>query len=105
MKSFKHSLSHYVISRFSLAAVSVMLQCFLFYDAAAQDYGNTTAQEYGDAVYVYLNVFLVFDYNHTAIYSGLDSSGNGRVLQAYGTGYNTGDYSFSDYCLRDVCNG
>src|ERR1035441_4877614 len=101
MKSFKHPLSHYVISRYYVVAVSVLLQCFLFHDAVAQN-GNTTAQEYGDAVYVYLDLPWwalggTFNYNHTAIYGGLDNSDNGRVLQAYGSGYNTGDYSFSSY--------
>ena len=75
----------------------VMLQCFLSCDAVAQN-GNMTAQEYGDAVYVYLDVLWgILNYNHTAIYAGLDSSDNGRVLQAYGKGVTVGDYSFSDY--------
>ena len=102
MNSFKHLLLRGGIKRFSLAVVSIMLQCSFFHDAIAQDYGNTAAQEYGDAVYVYLNLPWYYlgslaNYNHTAIYAGLDSSGNGRVLQAYGSGFTTGEYSFYDY--------
>jgi hypothetical protein len=101
MKSFKHPLSHYVISRYYVVAVSVMLQCFLFCDAVAQN-GNTTAQEYGDAVYVLLDnpwyaLGSTLNYNHTAVFAGMDSTDNERVLQAYGTVTNTGEASFSEF--------
>ena len=68
-------------------------------------YGNLTRQEYGDAVYrqiahELLNFFGA-DYNHTAIYSGLNSSHFPRVLEAIGEGSSsggdtTGEISFSD---------
>ena len=51
----------------------------------AQDRGNTVSQEYGDAVYRELEGlagFLGYDYNHTAIFAGLDSGHNGKVMQA-----------------------
>ena len=95
MKSFKHPLSHYVISRCYLVAISVMLQFFLFHEAIAQDRGNTSAQEYGDAVYRYLNI-AGYDYNHTAIFSGIDSVHEGKVRQALGAGYTTFEGYFYD---------
>src|SRR6266550_8915768 len=58
----------------------------------AQDRGNTASQEYGDAVYRELEGlagFLGYDYNHTAIFAGLDSGHNGKVMQALGSGYRT----------------
>lgn len=60
--------------------------------ALAQDRGNTTNQEYGDAVYRVLEGiagFLGYDYNHAAVFAGLDSNEDGRVLQALGSGYVT----------------
>ena len=69
----------------------------------AQDRGNTTAQEYGDAVYRQLDPSASFgyDYNHTAIFAGLDGGNNGNVLQALGSGYVTHEeyfnYAFKNY--------
>jgi hypothetical protein len=64
----------------------------------ALDRGNTTAQEYGDAVYRELEGvagFLGYDYNHTAIFAGFDNGHNGRVLQALGSGYVTHEEYFN----------
>jgi phosphodiesterase/alkaline phosphatase D-like protein len=68
----------------------------------AQDRGNTTAQEYGDAVYRQLDPSASFgyDYNHTAIFAGLDSGNNGNVLQALGSGYVTHEEYFN-YAFRN----
>lgn len=61
--------------------------------ARAQDRGNTTNQEYGDAVYRVLAEgiagFFGYNYNHTAVFAGLDSNEDGRVLQALGPDYFT----------------
>jgi hypothetical protein len=75
-----------------LAVLVVMVQAL-----SAQDRGNLTAQEYGDPVYRELGGFagfLGYNYNHTAIFSGLDSNHNGRVRQALGSGYTTHEASF-----------
>lgn len=70
----------------------------------ALDRGNTTAQEYGDAVYRELEGiagFLGYDYNHTGVFAGFDSGHNGKVLQALGSGYVTHEeyfnYAFKNY--------
>src|SRR6266511_1005367 len=63
----------------------------------AQDRGNTASQEYGDSVYKNLEGlagFLGYDYNHTAIFAGVDSAHNGKVMQAFGSGYVTHEGSF-----------
>lgn len=61
----------------------------------SQDYGNTSGQEYGDPVYRKLITTGVPDYNHTGIYSGINSSHYDRVRQALGTGYTTHETYFS----------
>jgi len=69
----------------------------------AQNRGNTSAQEYGDPVYRVLEGtagFLGYNYNHTAIHAGLNSSGSGRVMQALGEGYTTHETSFSSAFIR-----
>lgn len=81
-------------------AVGVAFACACLANAGAQDVGNTTAQEYGDAVYVYLEDVwseIGYNYNHTAIFAGLDSNNNGRVLQAYGSGTTTMETNFYDF--------
>jgi hypothetical protein len=70
-----------------------------FQPAIAQDRGNTSAQEYGDAVYRELDGlagFAGYDYNHTAIFSGLDSVHEEKVRQALGSGTTTQEAYFSD---------
>ena len=57
--------------------------------AIAQDRGNVSAHEYGDAVYRTLQGYWGYDYNHTAIFSGLDTVHEGKVRQALGAGYTT----------------
>jgi len=53
--------------RIYLAAINAMLLFFLLNHAVAQDSGNTTAQEYGDAVFVYLDVLWgIFNYGSVA---------------------------------------
>jgi len=64
--------------------------------AIAQDRGNISAQEYGDAVYRTLQGYWGYDYNHTAIFSGLDSVHEEKVRQALGPGYTTEEVYFSD---------
>ncbi|MGD0061008.1 MAG: BACON domain-containing protein [Verrucomicrobiia bacterium] len=62
--------------------------------------GNTNAQEYGDAVYVYLEDVwseIGYNYNHTAIFAGLDSNNNARVLQAFGSGTTTMETNLYDF--------
>ena len=65
-----------------------------------QDYGNTTGQEYGDPVYRILD-FYGYNYNHTGIYSGINSGHNKRVRQALGSDYTTHEAylstDFTDY--------
>ena len=74
---------------------------------AAQDRGNTTTQEYGDAVYRELEGvagFLGYDYNHTGVFAGLDSGHNGKVLQALGSGYVTHEaYFYTDFTSYGSC--
>ena len=96
------SMSKYQ-SRFRLAveracslAAGVAFACACLVNASAQDVGNTNAQEYGDAVYVYLDVFFIYNYNHTAVFAGLDTNHNGQVLQAYGPETTTMQTNFAD---------
>jgi hypothetical protein len=78
--------------------------CLLFllvggiHPVSAQDQGNTSAQEYGDAVYRTLGGIAGFvaNYNHTAIFSGLNSGHNGRVRQALGAGTTTAEVYFAN---------
>jgi len=63
-------------------------------EVLAQDRGNTSAQEYGDAVYRKLEGFWTVNYNHAAIFSGLNGSHSGRVTQALGSGSTTHETSF-----------
>ncbi len=65
---------------------------------AAQDRGNTTAQEYGDAVYRQLDPSASFgyDYNHTAVFAGVDNGHNPKVMQALGSREVTKEVSFND---------
>jgi uncharacterized repeat protein (TIGR02543 family) len=52
------------------------------------DYGNRTAQEYGDAVYRFYDFIdiagLRYDYNHTGVYRGMNQSGQHRVFESVG---------------------
>ncbi|MCX6927903.1 MAG: hypothetical protein NT154_32545 [Verrucomicrobia bacterium] len=63
--------------------------------ARAQDRGNTTAQEYGDAVYRALDV-LGYNHNHAAVFAGLDSDDEGKVMEALGSGSTTHEAYFYD---------
>ena len=96
MKPLNYVLSATAVQRM-LGLVALALG--LLQPLIAQDRGNTTAQEYGDAVYRSYEPFsfpgLSYDYNHTGIFAGLDSSHNGRVLQAYGPGTTTEEVSLS----------
>jgi formylglycine-generating enzyme required for sulfatase activity len=52
---------------------------------AISDYGNTIAQEYGDAVYCYLGLIpeiLGADYNHAGIFAGIDSADSEWVIES-----------------------
>ena len=67
--------------------------------ARAQDRGNTSAQEYGDAVYRELDGlagFLGYNYNHAAVFAGLDSVHEGKVMEALGSGTTTHEAYFYD---------
>ena len=73
--TFYHLAAHYFLH--------MSLLCFFllgegFQTVAAQDRGNTSAQEYGDPVYRELGGLagFIYDYNHTAIFSGLDNYHN-----------------------------
>ena len=87
------------LRRLFVCFVFILILCGETFSLIAQDRGNTTAQEYGDAVYRELEGiagFLGYDYNHTAVFAGFDSSGNGKVLQALGSGYVTHEADFYD---------
>lgn len=82
---------------------SCVVLCGQVTSVLAQDRGNTTAQEYGDAVYRVLESGAGWDldYNHTAIFAGLDSGHNGNVMQALGPSTVTHEqyfnYAFKNY--------
>jgi len=91
--TFYHLAAHYFLH--------MSLLCFFllgegFQTVAAQDRGNTSAQEYGDPVYRELGGLagFIYDYNHTAIFSGLDNYHNGRVREALGSGTTTHEAYF-----------
>ena len=79
--------------------------------ALAQDRGNTTNQEYGDAVYRVLAEgiagFFGYNYNHTAVFAGLDSNEDGRVLQALGpaTSLNKLIFTLSSPAMEQTITG
>ncbi|MGD1046630.1 MAG: T9SS type A sorting domain-containing protein [Bacteroidota bacterium] len=90
MKSLTNHFLHLgLLSLFSLGAGVQIV--------AAQDRGNTSAQEYGDPVYRVLDGlagFLGYNYNHTAIFSGLDNFHNEQVREALGSGTTTHEVSY-----------
>ncbi|MBN2020450.1 MAG: HEAT repeat domain-containing protein [Sedimentisphaerales bacterium] len=52
---------------------------------AVSDYGNMTAQEYGDAVYRFLDAWglgQLANYNHAGLFAGIDSADSFRVFHA-----------------------
>ncbi|MCJ7728553.1 MAG: putative Ig domain-containing protein, partial [Sedimentisphaerales bacterium] len=74
-----------------LIYISIILSLILSQtDALAiSDYGNVNAQEYGDAVYHYLDVLipevLGYNYNHAGIFSGIDVSDIEQVIESTGS--------------------
>src|SRR5947208_10714218 len=89
---------HFIRRLWAFLASCVLLSDQLM-PLRAQDRGNTASQEYGDAVYRDLEGlagFLGYEYNHTAIFAGLDSAHKGKVMQALGSGYVTHEANFYD---------
>jgi hypothetical protein len=93
--SFHHRPAH------QFKCLSLLCVLLLFGDGFqtvnAQDRGNTSAQEYGDPVYRELGGFagfLGYNYNHTAIFSGLDNNDSGRVREALGSGITTQEVNY-----------
>lgn len=70
--------------------------------------GNLQAQEYGDAVYRQINDawlnFFGADYNHTAIYAGLNSAHIKKVMEAIGEGSSAGGDTTVEIDLSDINN-
>lgn len=71
-------------------------------------YGNRQAQEYGDAVYrqidgFWLNFFGA-DYNHTAVYAGINSNHDPKVMAATGEGTSSGGDTTKEVDFSDICN-
>jgi len=66
--------------------------------AVTNDYGNTSNQEYGDVVYNDLTILWAWNYNHTGIYAGINSSDSKRVIEAVNATSNAvRDNSFYDF--------
>jgi len=89
----------YILSRFNAVIVPASLSTVV----TPKNYGNTTAQEYGDAVYRVLNM-PTYNYNHAGIFSGLDSSNTGMARVALGWDTPAAEVlfseSFTDYGTR-----
>ncbi len=70
--------------------------------------GNIQYQEYGDAVYRQIeNFWLNFfgaDYNHTALYAGLNSSHVPKVIEATGQGGNSAGDTTTEFDFSDINN-
>lgn len=71
-------------------------------------YGNLQAQEYGDAVYRQIaNDWLNFfgaDYNHTAVYAGMNSSHVTKVMAATGEASSSGGDTTAEVDFSDINN-
>lgn len=83
-----------------VGAILGALFAFIGPTLLAADTGNTTAQEYGDAVYrklAAIDMFVAdYDYNHTGVFAGINGAGIGRVFQALGSTTTTQEVSFSE---------
>src|SRR5207249_4569648 len=70
--------------------------------------GNLQHQEYGDAVYRQINSFWLnlfgADYNHTAVYAGLNSSHVPKVMEATGEGSSSGGDTTAEIDFSDINN-
>src|SRR6266498_4079966 len=98
-----------LIIRFSLcilSALSFLLCTTNSSYAQIPTYGNLGSQEYGDAVYRQINSFWLnffgADYNHTAIYAGMNSSGTKKIMEATGQGGNTAGDTTAEIDLSDI---
>jgi hypothetical protein len=69
-------------------------------------YGNLQAQEYGDAVYRQIDSFWLnffgADYNHTAVFAGINSSHIPQVMEATGQGGNTAGDTTAEIGFSDI---
>lgn len=79
----KNSHPSFAVILSALASLVCATNCFC---AQIPTHGNLSAQEYGDAVYRQLGFWssIGLDYNHTAIFAGLNSSDSKRTLEAKG---------------------
>jgi hypothetical protein len=97
-------------SALPILIIVAALTCWVPHYSSAQipTYGNTQAQEYGDAVYRQINnVWLNFfgaDYNHTAIYAGMDSAHIPKVMEATGEGSSSGADTTAQVNFSDINN-
>jgi hypothetical protein len=88
----------------------LLLVCFTGAKSNAQIplNGNLQSQEYGDAVYRQLNSFWLnffgADYNHTAVYAGLNSGHVSKIMEATGEGSSSGGDTTAEVDFSDINN-
>lgn len=94
-----------------LAFLSLLIMAFCVADhshAQIPTYGNRQAQEYGDAVYRQINSFWLnffgADYNHTAIYAGINSSHVTKIMAATGEASSSGGDTTAEVDFSDINN-
>jgi hypothetical protein len=94
-----------------LASLSLLIMAFCVAGrshAQIPTYGNRQAQEYGDAVYRQINSFWLnffgADYNHTAIYAGINSSHVTKIMAATGEASSSGGDTTAEVDFSDINN-